>query len=79
MSDKFRIKVHNGWGDWEGYFINFCNHCAKVADDNNWQVDTVMNYELKPLGGKLIKTSTQGWFLRWDNESSHTMFVLRWS
>jgi hypothetical protein len=51
----------------------------RAAEKNNWQPITVANYELKPLGGKLIQTSTQGWYLRWDEEASHTAFVLRWS
>lgn len=40
---------------------------------------TVINHQLKPMGGRLITTSTQGWYLRWDEEKSHTAFVLKWT
>jgi hypothetical protein len=79
MSDKFRVRVYNGWGDWEDYFCKFYNHCVNIANENNWKTETVVNYKLRPWGGKLIKTKTQGWYLRWDKESSHTFFILRWS
>jgi len=81
MPDKFRVDVTAGIFDAEfpHYFNNFWNACMRAAEKNNWQPITVANYELKSLGGKLIQTSTQGWYLRWDEEASHTAFVLRWS
>ena len=79
MTDKFIVNVGHEWGNiWPNYFNNFYYHCLKKAECNDWKVDTVMNYELKPHG-KLIKTKTQGWYLRWDNEKYHTMFLLRWA
>jgi hypothetical protein len=80
MTDKFRVDVPGLWKQpWPTYFDNFFNHCQTIAKANGWDPGTVMNYELKPLGGRLIQTSTQGWYLRWDKESSHTAFVLRWA
>jgi hypothetical protein len=80
MPDKFRVDVGTLWKEpWPAYFDNFYTHCRDVAVKGKYHVDTVVNYELKPLGGRLIKTSTQGWYLRWDNEANHTAFVLRWS
>ena len=64
--------------EWDGYFNNFYNHCCYTANQNKWGVDTTANYLLKPHG-RLIKTKTQGWYLRWDDEKYHTHFVLRWS
>jgi len=80
MPDKFRVTVTKGmWQDqWPEYFDKFYKHCQKVAVDNGWQSITVMNTELKPHG-RLIQTKTQGWYLRWDNEKYHSLFVLRWS
>ena len=80
MSDKFCVEVTRGlWQDtWPDYFDKFYKYCQYKALANNWQHDTVMNYELKPHG-KLIKTKTQGWYLRWDDPKYHTAFVLRWS
>jgi hypothetical protein len=80
MSDKFRVQVGIPWKEpWAEYFQNFYHHCQEIAIKNKWILDTVLNYELRPLGGRLIKTKTQGWYLRWDAESSHTAFVLKWS
>ena len=82
INDKFCISVTTGRYDaeeWPGYFSNFSSYCAKIAEKNGWDIKTVINYELKPLGGRLIVTSTQGMYLRWDQESSHTAFVLKWS
>jgi hypothetical protein len=80
MTDKFCVDVGGLWDKpWPVYFDKFYLHCQQVAVKNGWMIDTVANTELKPLGGRLIKTSTQGWYLRWDNEASHTAFVLRWS
>lgn len=82
MPDKFRVQVTKGlWQDkWPDYFDNFYRHCQDYAAKHNFQVlDTVIDYQLKPFGGKLIKTKTQGWYLRWDQEASHTFFVLKWS
>lgn len=80
MPDKFRVDVGSQWGKpWPLYFDNFYKHCMDVASANNWSPGTVANHELTPLGGKLITTKTQGWYLRWDNEKQHTMFVLKWS
>ena len=80
MPDKFRVDVGTPWKyPWDTYFENFYNHCQNIAIENNWHIDTVINTQLKPLGGKLIKTKTQGWYLRWDDEKDHTCFVLKWS
>jgi hypothetical protein len=79
MPDKFRVEVGRPWQEpWATYFENFYHHCQDIAMKNDWHIDTVTNYELKPHG-KLIKTKTQGWYLRWDDEKYHNMFVLRWS
>lgn len=80
MSDKFRVKVATGmWQDqWPSYFDNFVRYCNHGASKNGYMLDTVMNYELKPHG-RLIKTKTQGWYLRWDDEKYHTHFVMKWS
>ena len=81
MDDKFRVRVLDSEFDSESptYFRNFWGACMDAADKNNWLTSTVANYELKPLGGRLIQTKTQGLYLRWDKESSHTAFVLKWS
>ena len=60
------------------YFRKFYEHCFHIADAHGWNIDTVANWQLRPLGGRLIKTRTYGWYLRWDDEKEHTMFVLRW-
>ena len=79
--DKFRVPVTNGpfAYPWPAYFEKFWDECKRVAHLNDWTPITVANYELRPLGGRLIQTSTQGWYLRWDKESAHTAFVLKWS
>jgi hypothetical protein len=80
IREKFLVEVGRPWKEpWAEYFQNFYLHCQEIAIKNNWVVDTVANTELKPLGGRLIKTKTQGWYLRWDDEKSHTFFVLKWS
>lgn len=80
MTDKFRVNVGIPWQQpWPVYFEKFYNECQGIAVENKSNVDTVINYQLKPMGGKLIKTKTQGWYLRWDEEKNHTMFLLRWS
>ena len=80
MSDKFRVRIPSLWQEpWPEYFNNFYKQCKNIAYDNGWHADTVMNYHLKPLGGRLIQTKTQGWYLRWDKEENHTFFVLKWS
>jgi len=78
--NKFRVPIPNLWkGPWPQYFTNFVDHCNDRARQTGWLAETVINHELKPLGGRLIKTSTQGWYLRWDKESSHTFFILKWA
>lgn len=79
--EKFRVFITKGyWEDaWPTYFDKFFKHCQGIAKANGWDPGTVMNYELRPLGGKFIATKTQGWYLRWDDEASHTAFVLKWS
>lgn len=80
MSDKFIVSIPRLWSDpWPKYFDNFYKHCRDIAHANDWETGTVMNYQLKPLGGRLVATKTQGWYLRWDKEASHTAFVLKWS
>ena len=81
MDDKFRVQVRNSSFDseWPTYFEKFYLACMDAASKNNWETITVANYALEPMGGKLIQTKTQGWYLRWDDESSHTFFVLKWS
>ena len=80
MTDKFCVTVTKGmWQDpWPEYFDNFYKHCSKLSGESGWVLDTVLNYQLRPHG-RLIKTKTQGWYLRWDDEKYHNMFVLRWS
>mgnify|MGYP003335131485 CR=1 FL=1 len=77
--DKFRVHVATNWGERVEYFEKFWYACYKTAELNNWDIATVANYELKPWGGRLIETKTQGWYLRWDREEDHTAFVLKWS
>jgi hypothetical protein len=81
INDKFCVTVTAGRFDaeWPNYFEHFWDACMQAAVKNNWQPIAVANYELKPMGGRLIQTSTQGWYLRWNKESSHTLFVLKWS
>jgi len=81
VDNKFRITLSHGrWKDpWPDYFDNFYRYCRDRADENNWNLESVINHKLKPLGGRLIITSTQGWYLRWNDEKSHTLFVLKWS
>jgi hypothetical protein len=80
IKEKFIVNVGSLWGNrWPKYFDNFWTDCRNTAQENGWAPITVANYELKPLGGKLIQTKTQGWYLRWDDEEAHTMFVLKWS
>lgn len=81
MPDRFRVKLPGlSWQQpWPKYFDNFWKHCDDVARKNQWFSITVANTELKPLGGRLIQTKTQGWYLRWDSEASHTAFVLKWA
>ena len=79
IADKFRVNVGSLWKEpWPEYFEKFWTHCHQIAEANNWSTATVANYELRPIGGRLIQTKTQGWYLRWDRESSHTAFVLKW-
>lgn len=81
MPDKFRVTIlKNYWtDDCPTYFENFLTHCQEIARQNGWAPSTVMNHKLRPLGGKFVITKTQGWYLRWDSEASHTAFVLRWA
>ena len=80
MPDKFRVDVGSLWVDqWPPYFDNFWRHCSDIGHANGWGPVTVANYQLRPMGGKLIQTKTQGWYLRWDEEKQHTLFVLKWS
>ncbi len=79
MSDKFRVELPGQWqAPWPKYFDNFWSACRDRAIEHDWQTITVANYELRPHG-KVIKTKTQGWYLRWDDEKYHNMFVLKWS
>lgn len=80
IADKFRVQIGKLWDDqWPRYFEKFWTHCTEIAHANGWAPATVANHELRPHGGRLIQTKTQGWYLRWDSESSHTAFVLKWS
>ena len=91
MPDKFRVTLTKGmWQDpWPEYFDKFLKHCQDEADgysevlpdtEYNYEdiVGSIINHELKPHG-RLIKTKTQGWYLRWDDAKYHTAFVLKWS
>ena len=77
---KFRVPIPKSWKEpWPQYLNNFVDYCNNRARYTGVIVEVIINQELKPLGGKLIKTKTQGWYLRWDKESSHTFFILKWS
>jgi hypothetical protein len=88
LADYYRVDVvKSNWSNqWPAYFRNFYVHCQDRVNELNLKgthgsdvlLETVINYELKPHG-KLIKTKTQGWYLRWNDEKYHTAFVLRWS
>jgi hypothetical protein len=79
--NKFRVvlSIRFSSSPWPNYWRNFYYHCSKIANDNNWAQITVINHQLKQYGGRFIQTRTQGSYLRWDNEASHTAFVLKWS
>jgi len=79
IKDKFRVQIGKLWDDqWPTYFDRFWTHCTEIAHANGWAPATVANYELRPMGGRLITTKTQGWYLRWNREEDHTLFVLKW-
>lgn len=83
MLDKFCVTVTKElWQDpWPSYFNNFYMHCQDKASSiglKGVSLGTVINHELKPHG-RLIKTKTQGWYLRLDHEKYHNMFVVKWS
>jgi len=75
MTEKYIVSFNHYLPD---YFENFLHHCNDIADKNNWDIRTVINYQLKPHG-KYIRTKTQGSYLRWDDPTYHMFFVLRWS
>jgi hypothetical protein len=83
--DKYRVDLgyHTWEKPWPDYFHNFwkdCNEYARGGQGTNWSSAIVVaNHRLRKVGGKLIQTNTQGWYLRWDDEKQHTMFVLKWS
>lgn len=90
MPDKFLVMLNNTFlvpssvGEQRQsmtpqYFLNFWFQCNKIARKHGWEPITVANTQLRLLGGRLIQTKTQGWYLRWDTEAAHTMFVLKWS
>lgn len=63
----------------ERWWYNFTIHCNTIATKNDWMWITVANHQLGEIGGRLITTSTHGQYLRWDDESAFTMFVLKWT
>jgi hypothetical protein len=78
--DKFMVEITNpGAGWYSTYFQKFWWHCDTKARANGQKTVTVANHELQPLGGKLFQTQAGGWYLGWDNEASHTAFILKWS
>lgn len=81
INDKFSVKINtvNGGMYTPQAFEHFFWHCHKIATKNKWIVDTVINYELRPMGGRLVKTKHYGWYLRWDKESDYTAFLLKWT
>lgn len=61
------------------WWCNFTAHCIEISDINHWTFATVVNYELRPHGGRLISPRAHPDYLRFDCEQQFTMFVLRWS
>lgn len=65
---------------WPHWFRNFHTHCSNLGFDYGQVPISVMNRELKPLGGRLVQFDTQdGWMLRWSDPGNYLMFVLKWS
>lgn len=65
------------------WWDNFEQHChdiwgKSVNQGIHWHIYTIMNYELKPYGGKYKHRNTQS-SIRFRNESEFTMFSLRWA
>jgi hypothetical protein len=81
MTEKFIVELpaFSSYQGWPKYFQNFVDHCNYIARHSGQLAETVLNHELKPLGGQLIKTSTMRWHMCWDHPKHHTLFVLRWS
>lgn len=78
--DKFKVFIPYGTDAiWPKYFRNFYWGCYHRANRTRLNHLGRMNQELKPFGGELISTPTRGMYLQWDDENSHTMFVLKWS
>jgi hypothetical protein len=75
---RFRVALDTRHEHWPDYFENFFQYCNEIAHRNSWSVQTVMNRQLRPHG-RVIITRTQGWYLRWESEQHHTMFVLKWA
>ncbi len=75
MSSKYCVSIKYFWPDW---WENFLHHCNDIAEINDWNVNDVINYQLKP-DGKYIPSSDQGAYLQWDDEKYFTAFLLRWA
>ena len=75
IEEKFIYTLPNDMPYW---WINFHQHCKDIARTNGWLVETVVNYQLKPYGGRKISTRTRGSYLRFNSEADFTMFLLKW-
>lgn len=73
-----RTKVATNYEIIDPAFRNFFMQCQTIALQNNWHHNTVMNYQLKPHG-RLVRTMTQGWYIRWDNIKYHNLFLLKYA
>lgn len=61
------------------WWLNFSSHCCDISVENHWHDETVINYQLRPYGARLIQPKTYNPYLRFDREADFTIFQLRWA
>lgn len=80
MKTKFIYRLPDpNWSrppEWWGSFMEYCQITAFI---NNWLWITVANYELRQFGGRLIMPKANPYYLRFNDESGFTAFLLRWA
>ena len=75
--EKYWVDI-NPWPNTQDWFKRLHQASVDIADQNGWHVNTVIDHQVRPYGGKFKDRNTHD-SIRFDSEPGYTMFLLKWA
>ena len=66
------------YDDIPDWWHEFTNYCYEESIKTKWQFMSVIRFELRNAGIKLITSKKRSWYLRCGTEAELSTFIFKW-